>query len=336
MEPHQVGHGAEQVIGRFILLGRGRLLAAAFFRIAQALVTAFAATVIVWALLPLAPGDTATRVLLARGVDHPTAAEIASTREELGLNNPLHIQFVDWFSDVLQGDLGQSFTSRAPVTQEILERLPATLLLLGLALVFSAGLSLLFALISADNRDRWPDRLIQLYTQVGAALPTFVFALLALTFVVVGFQMGQVLANATWQAALIPAFIIGLDRAASWTQLLRAGLLEAMASGYANVARARGASERRILIRHALPNAFLPFLTAIGISVGALIGGAPLIEAIFTWPGLGAFLLEALSARNYPVIQAYVLIAALSYVTASLLIDLIAILIDPRLRRQAS
>ena len=330
-----MGHGSEQVISRIKQLRRDGLIAAAFSRIAQALITAFAATVIVWALLPLAPGDVATRVLLARGVDHPTAAEIAATRQELGLNNPLHVQFFDWVGQALQGDLGQSFTSRAPVTQEIMERLPATVMLLGMALVFSAVLSLLFALIAAGYRDRWPDRLIQLYTQIGAALPTFVFALLALTFIVVGFQMGRVLADATWKAALIPAFIIGLDRAASWTQLLRAGLLEAMASGYANVSRARGASERRILIRHALPNAFLPFLTAIGISVGALIGGAPLIEAIFTWPGLGAFLLEALSARNYPVIQAYVLIAALSYVSAALLIDLIAILIDPRLRQQA-
>ncbi|MEM9633538.1 MAG: ABC transporter permease [Pseudomonadota bacterium] len=331
-----MGHGSEPVIRQVKRLGRGGFPVAAFSRIVQAAVTAFAATVIVWALLPLAPGDVATRVLLARGVDDPSPAEIASTHEELGLNNPLHIQFLDWITLVLQGDLGQSFTSQLPVTKEILERLPATIMLLGLALVFSMVLSLLFALIAAGYRDRWPDRLIRLYTQIGAALPTFVFALLALSFVVVGFQMGRVLSDATWTAALIPAFIIGLDRAASWTQLLRSGLLSAMSSGYADVARARGASERRILLRHALPNAFLPFLTAIGISVGALIGGAPLIEAIFTWPGLGAYLLEALSARNYPVIQAYVLIAALSYVSAALLVDLIAILLDPRLRRHTS
>ncbi|MCV6584720.1 MAG: ABC transporter permease [Marinibacterium sp.] len=305
---------------------------AALIRCLQAGLTALAACVIVWALLPLAPGDVATRVLLARGVETPSAAEIEATREALGLNNPLPVQFVQWLGNVLQGDFGQSFTSQASVTQEILERLPATLILLGLALAFSIVFSLIFALLAAAFRDHWPDHLVRLYTQIGAALPTFVFALLALTFLVVGFQMGQVLSDVTWRAALIPAFIIGLDRAASWTQLLRAGLLEAMASGYADVARTRGASERRILLRHALPNAILPFLTAIGVSVGALIGGAPLIEAIFTWPGLGAYLLEALSARNYPVIQAYVLIAALSYVTAALLVDLTALLIDPRLR----
>lgn len=308
------------------------MIVAALWRITQALATAFAASIIVWAILPLAPGDPATRVLLARGVQDPTAAEIAAAREALGLNQPLLMQFSDWFWRVLHGDLGQSFTSRGSVTDEILDRLPATLILLGTALVVSIVLSLLFALIAAYYRDRWPDRLIRFYTQIGASLPTFIFGLLALQFIIVGFSVGRVLSDGVWTAALIPAFIIGLDRAAGWTQLLRAGLLEQMASDYADVARARGATERRILMRHALPNALLPFLTAIGVSIGALIGGAPLIEVIFTWPGLGAYLLEALTARNYPVIQAYVLIAAVSYVTAALLIDLTALAMDPRLR----
>ncbi|MEM6609429.1 MAG: ABC transporter permease [Pseudomonadota bacterium] len=321
-------------MARFKIVERGGLFAAALIRIGQALLTALAASVFVWALLPLAPGDVAERVLLARGMQDLTAAEIEAAREQLGLNDPLVVQFINWLGGVFQGDLGQSFTSQAPVSQEIMERLPATLMLLGLALIVSITLSLLLALVAAAYRDRWPDRLIRLYTQIGAALPTFVFALLALTFVVVGFQVGRVLAEPSWSAALIPAFIVGLDRAASWTQLLRAGLLQGMASGYAEVARSRGASERRILLRHALPNALLPFLTAIGMSVGALIGGTPLIEAIFTWPGLGAYLLEALTARNYPVIQGYVLIGALSYVVASLLVDLVAMVLDPRLRSQ--
>ncbi|PID60388.1 MAG: nickel ABC transporter permease [Gammaproteobacteria bacterium] len=312
------------------------MVVAVLRRVMQAALTALAASVIVWALLPLAPGDVATRVLMARGIQEPTPAEIAATHAELGLDDPLWVQFRLWLGRVMQGDFGQSFTSQAPVTQEIMERLPATVLLLGLALVFSIVLSLVFALVAAGFEGRWPDRLIRFYTQIGAALPTFVFALLALSFVVVGFQVGRVLSDVTLSAALVPGFIIGLDRAASWTQLLRAGLLEAMASGYADVARARGASRQRILLRHALPNALLPFLTAIGLSVGALIGGAPLIETIFTWPGLGAYLLEALTARNYPVIQAYVLIAALSYVVAALLVDLCAIVIDPRLRNQSA
>lgn len=308
------------------------MIVTTLWRIAQAVATAFAASIIVWAILPLAPGDPAARVLLARGVQEPTAAEVEAAREALGLNQPLLTQFTSWLGNVLQGDLGQSFTSRGSVTDEILTRLPATLILLGTALVISIALSMLFALLATYYRDRWPDLAIRLYTQIGASLPTFIFGLLALQFIIVGFSVGRVLSDGVWTAALIPAFIIGLDRAAGWTQLLSAGLLEQMSSDYADVARARGASERRILLRHALPNALLPFLTAIGISIGALIGGAPLIEVIFTWPGLGAYLLEALAARNYPVIQAYVLIAALSYVTAALLIDIIALVMDPRLR----
>lgn len=329
-----MGYGTQPVKQLAHILARSGLLVAALTRVAQALLTALAASVLVWAMLPLAPGNVATRVLLARGVNDPTPAEIAATHAELGLDRPLWAQFFHWLGRVVQGDFGESFTSQAPVTVEIMERLPATFLLLGLALLFSIVFSLLLALTAATFRNRWPDRWILLYTQIGAALPTFLFALLALTFLVVGFQMGRVLSEVSLAAALIPAFIIGLDRAASWTQLLRAGLLEAMSSGYAEVARARGATERRILLRHALPNALLPFLTAISLSIGALIGGAPLIEAIFTWPGLGAYLLDALTARDFPVIQAYVLLAALSYVAAALLVDLCAMALDPRLREQ--
>lgn len=310
---------------RFILIRTG-----------QAIVTAFAATVIAWMLLPLAPGDPAVRILLSSGKSDFTAVDLAELRHDLGLDRPMSQQFIDWLWRLLHGDLGTSFASGKPVMQAIVQRLPATLLLLGLALVFSVALSLIFALVAAAWRDRWPDRVLRLYSQAGAAIPTFIVALLALTYLVVGANMGRVLANVSWQAALLPALIIGIDRAASWTQLLRAGLLEQMASSYANIARSRGASERRILVRHALPNAFLPFLTAIGVNVGALIGGAPLIEAIFTWPGLGSYLLTALSSRDYPVIQAYVLFAAFSYVVAAFLVDLAAIAIDPRLRRGAT
>ncbi|WP_373355930.1 ABC transporter permease [Pseudoroseicyclus sp. CXY001] len=312
------------------------MLIASASRLLQAVLTAFAATVLVWALLPLAPGDPAMRLLMARGKTDFSVAELEALRRELGLDRPMVQQFLDWLWRLLHGDLGASFASGQPVVAEIFERLPATVLLLGLALLFSVALSLLFALAAAHWQDRWPDRVIQLYSQIGAALPTFVFALLALTYVVVGAGMGRVLAEVGWWAALLPAFIIGLDRAAGWTQLLRAGLLEQMASDHADMARARGATERRILLRHALPNAFLPFLTAIGVSVGALIGGAPLIEAIFTWPGLGNYLLSALSARDYPVIQAYVLFAAFSYVVAAFIVDLAAMGMDPRLRGRAA
>lgn len=309
------------------------MIRVALRRLMQAALTALAASVLVFAMLPLAPGDPAYRILKAKAPEHePTSLEVAELQDEMGLDKPLPVQYAAWLGRVVQGDLGTSWRSGRPVADEIARRLPATLTLLGLALVVSVVVALVLALISAAYRDRWPDRLIRGYTQIGAALPTFLFGLLALQYFVVGAGVGQVLSGGALSMALLPALIIGVDRAAGWTQLLRASLIDAMNSGYAHVSRARGARRRRTLLVHALPNAALPFLTAIGVSIGALLGGSPIIEELFTWPGLGSFTLSALTARDFPVIQAFVLISALLYTTASLLIDLAALALDPRLR----
>lgn len=309
------------------------MIRVALRRLAQAGLTAFAASLLVWAMLPLAPGDPAYRILKSQAPDHePTAAAVAELREEMGLDQPLPVQYAVWLGKVVQGDLGTSWATGRPVRQEIARRLPATLTLLGLALVVSVCVALVLALVAAAFHDRWPDRLIRAYTQVGAALPTFLFGLLALQYLVVGAGMGKVLSGGALGVALLPAIIIGVDRAAGWTQLLRVSLIEAMNSGYAHVSRARGARTRRTLLIHALPNAALPFLTAVGVSIGALLGGAPIIEELFTWPGLGSYTVSALTARDFPVIQAFVLVSALLYTVASLLIDLVAVALDPRLR----
>lgn len=301
-------------------------------RLFQAVLTALAATVIVWALLPLSPGDPVMRILEARFIHEPNDMQIANLREELALDQPLPLQYVQWLGRVVQGDFSVSYRTGRPVLTEIAERLPATLLLLGTALLVSVLVSLVLALVSVAWRGRWPDRLILLYTQIGAALPTFVFALLVLQYVVVGAGVGKVLSNGTLALVLLPALTIGIDRAAGWTQLLRASLLEAMNANFAQVARARGAGRWFVLWRHALPNGLLPFLTAVGVSIGALIGGAPIIEEIFTWPGLGRYVLQALSARDFPVIQGFVLLSGLAYVVTSLMVDLVAMMIDPRIR----
>ncbi|WP_316858598.1 ABC transporter permease [uncultured Cohaesibacter sp.] len=308
------------------------MLAVLVKRTIQAGLSALAATIIVWLILPLAPGDPANRIFIARGIDDATEGQLAALRQEMGLNLPLPQQFLRWFTDLMHGDLGLSFTTGRPVLQDFLGHLPPTLMMLGLALLLSTLATILLSLLAVMYHNRWPDKVIALYTEITAALPTFVFALLALNYVVVGWQFGRVIADVSWTAALMPAFIIGLDRAGGWIQLLRASLLAEMADSYAFVAKSRGASDIRILLRHALPNSLKPLLSAIGLSVGALLGGAPLIEAIFSWPGVGSYLLSALTARDYPVIQAYVLIAALGYVVAAFLVDVAIAMLDPRLR----
>jgi ABC-type dipeptide/oligopeptide/nickel transport system permease component len=304
-------------------------------RIAQAILTALGASVIVWALLPLAPGDPATRILMSRGIDEPNQMQIEELRSQLALDRPLPLQYVEWLGRAVRGDLSVSYKSGRPVLQELGQRAPATFTLLGAALVISVTASLVLALVSARYYNQWPDRLIMGYTQLGAAVPTFILALLVLHYVIVGAGLGKVLSGGALAAVLWPALTVGLDRAAGWTQLLRANLLENLESSHVLVARARGASQGRALLRYALPNSILPFLTAIGVSVGALIGGAPIIEEIFTWPGIGRYVLQALSARDFPVVQGFVLISGLCYAAASLLVDLLGMALDPRIRGEA-
>lgn len=305
-----------------------------FKRTVQALGSAFAAMSLAWLILPLAPGDPANRIFLARGINEPTELELTSLRAEMGLDDPLIYQFLHWITQLFQGDLGISYATGRPVIVELFSYLPASLLMLGIALLLSILIALILAFISVLYQNHWPDRIIIFYTEITAALPTFVFALLALNYVIVGGQVGKVLGEVSISAALLPAFIIGLDRAGGWTQLLRANLLAEMRSGYAFVARSRGSSEIRILLRHAFPNGIKPLISVIGLSVGALLGGAPLIEAIFSWPGIGSYLLDALTARDFPVIQAYILFAALAYVIASYLADIATYFLDPRLREE--
>lgn len=311
--------------------GRGIARALAL-RLMQAGLAAFGASLLVWLMLPLAPGDPVDMILSARRIEEPTAEQIAALRDRFGLDLPLWQRYLLWLSGVVQGDFGLSWRTGEPVWDGLVHRLPATLSLVGLSLVVSVGWSLALALVAARWVGRWPDRLVLGYTRLFAAIPSFVLALLVLQFAVVGLGVGRVLSGGTGATLILAAAVLGIDRAAGWTQLLRAGLIEQLARGPADVARARGAGPARVLTVYALPPAMLPWLTALGISLGGLIGGAPILEAIFTWPGLGAHVLTALSVRDVPVIQAFVLIAVLAYVVASLLVDALALLMDPRLR----
>lgn len=301
-------------------------------RVFQALVTVFGASIVIWALLPLAPGDPALRLLQARGVQDPQPQEIAAVRAEWGLDQPLPQQYVRWLSRAVRGDLSASYQTGRPVVEELGKRLPVTLRLTGLALVIALTLSVMGAIIGTAYWERWPDQLLRLLTQLGASTPSFLIGLLALQYIVVGLGIGQVLSGGDTRLILLPALTLAVGRTADWTQLLRANLLEAIGANYTLVAAARGATKVRVLVRYALPNAALPFLTAIGVGIGGLIGGAAIVEAVFTWPGIGSYVLAAISARDFPVVQGFVVISVLAYVVASLLVDLGSVLLDPRIR----
>lgn len=301
-------------------------------RFASASLAIFGATVLVWALLPLAEGDTAERVLQARGVGDPSRTEIESVREEFALDRPLVHQYFAWLGRAARGDFSVSYQSGKPVAEEIFKRLPATTLLVFVALIFAIFSSVALALTSAAFHRKIPDRLIQFLTQAGAAMPSFLLGLLLLQFFVVGFGYGKIIATDSLNDVWLPAVCLAVGRAADWTQILRANLLEALNARFVLVARARGASRWRILFLYALPNALVPFLTVVGVGVGGLLGGAAIVETVFSWDGIGSFAVAAVAARDLPVVQGFVMTATLVFVASSLTVDLLSRIVDPRLR----
>ena len=301
-------------------------------RVIQAVLTVFGASILIWSLLPLTPGDPALKLLEAQGVDAPLPQEIESVRIEWGMDRPLPVQYFQWFKRAIHGDLSTSFQSGKPVTTELGKRLPRTLMLSGTALIIALLLSVSTALIASSYEEQWPDHLIRVLTQIGASMPSFLIGLVILYLVVLKLHWGFVIPRVDFRHVWLAAFCLGIERSANWTQLLRANLLEMLNKRYTLVARARGSSRMRILLKYALPNAALPFITAVGVGIGALLGGAPIIEVIFSWPGTGSFVVESIAARDIPVIQGFVLISTIIYVVMSLLVDILAGLMDARIR----
>lgn len=301
-------------------------------RLVQALIAALGASLLVWALLPLAPGDPALRVLVSRGVSEPTPREIVAQRAELGLDRPLTVQYIDFLRGAVRGDLGESFQTGEPVLGEIAAVLPATALLATVALVLALLTAVPAAFVAAAWAGRWPDGILRALALVGSATPGFLLGLVVLYVAALGLEWAKVVADGTLPNVWAPAVALAIPIAAVWSRLLRASLLEALGSRYVLVARARGASRVRVLIRHALPNAALPFLTAVGLGVGGLLGGAVIVEVVFSWPGLGSYVVQAIGARDLAAVQAFAAASALFFVITSLLVDLAGTLLDPRIR----
>jgi ABC-type dipeptide/oligopeptide/nickel transport system permease component len=201
-------------------------------------------------------------------VENPQEPQIEAVRQELNLDEPRIVQYLAWLGRAARGDLSISFQSGRPVAEEIAKRFPATALLAVVALVFSIVLSVSAALIGAAFYDKSPDKIIRFLTQAGAAMPSFLLGLLVLQFVVVRFGWGKVVSGSSIADVFLPALCLAVGRASDWTQILRANLLEALDARYTIVARARGATRRRVLLRYALPNALIPFLTVVGVGSG--------------------------------------------------------------------
>lgn len=256
-------------------------------------------------------------------------------REELGLNKPLYKQFGSYvWSLVIRGDLGTSYQSKQPVAKEIMQRFPTTILLAVVSVILSVGIGIPTGILSAIRQYSWIDKLSRALALLGVSMPNFWQGLMNILLFSV--YLGWLPASGFygWQYWILPAVTIGTSSAATITRMTRSSMLEVIRQDYIRTARAKGQSERVITIHHALKNALIPIITIIGIQFGGLLGGAVLTETVFAIPGLGKFMVDAIKARNYPVVQGGVLILAFVFSFVNLIIDILYAFVDPRIKSQ--
>lgn len=297
-----------------------------------------AASMVIFAAIEVVPGDPAAFMLGMNAAPDTLAA----LREQMGLNAPLPLRYLHWLQGLLSGDLGLSYTYKAPVAGLIADRLAVSLPLAGLALVLAAGVAVPLGLIAAARRGRAADAAVMGVAQVGVAVPNFWFAmLLVLVFALrlrwlpAGGFPGWADPLAALRALILPAVALALPQAAILARVLRSALIETLGQDYIRTARAKGLSRGQALRRHALRNALIPVLTILGMQFAFLLAGAIIIENVFYLPGLGRLIFQAITQRDLIVVESAVMVLVVAVILVSFLTDLAYALVDPRLRRPA-
>ena len=283
---------------------------------------------LVFLLLHFIPGDPVDLLLgdSALGTDRETL------RDQMGLNDPLIVQYLRYFGDLLQGDWGTSLFSKKPVFDEILERVPASMELMFGAMVVTILVAMPLGLIAAVNKGSWIDQGAMIFSLLGVSIPNFWLGPMLILLFSIHFDLLPVNERGGLEHLILPALTLGTSLASILARITRSSVVESLETEYIRTARSKGISELRILFRHALRNALIPIVTVIGLQVGVLLSGAIITEAIFDWPGLGNLLISAINSRNYPLVQGCVLFIAGSYVMVNLAIDLLYAYLDPRIR----
>ena len=296
-------------------------------RLAQGLLVLLGVTTIVFALTFVAGDPVATLAPL-----EATPEERVAFAHNMGLDRPIPVQYVDFLAHAARGDFGMSYSSHEPAMGEVLDRLPATILLTGAAVLFALVVSVPLGLLAAINHDRWIDVVARLFAFLGQSIPVFLLGVVLI--IVFGVELHWLPSSGTgsWKNLVMPAVAVGSFSAAVLARLLRSSLLEVLSQDYIRTAYAKGLRGRVVVVRHALRNAALPFITMLGLQVGFLLSGAVVAETIFAYPGVGRLAVEAISRKDVPVIQSFVIVAALIVIVANLFVDLVYTRIDPRIR----
>lgn len=298
----------------------------------------FVASLVVFAVIEVIPGDPAAYML---GLN-ASPDTVAALRETLGLNQSLPMRYLGWVGGMLTGDLGTSYTYRVPVAELVADRLAVSLPLAAGALVLSTALALPAGLVAAARRGRAADAAVIGATQLGIAVPNFWFAMLLVLLLAVRWRIFPAGGFPGWsdpvaalRALVLPTVALALPQAAILARVLRSALIETMGQDYIRTARAKGLSRARALLRHALRNAMIPVLTILGMQFSFLLAGAIIIENVFYLPGLGRLIFQAITQRDLIVVESVVMILVFAVIMVTFLTDLAYAAVDPRLRRRA-
>jgi len=302
------------------------------YRTATSLVVLCGVSVLTFGLTFLTPGDPARTVLRQQYGQTPSRAVVEAFREKHGLDEPLVVQYVDWLIGVLQGDLGNSYLSGRPVVELLAEALPPTLQLSTAALVVALVVAVPAGVLSAVHQGEWIDTLSQLAALIGVSMPNFWLGYLLIIVFSLQLSLFPVAGSGGLSHLVLPAVALGTGMTAIITRLVRMSLLEVLDEPYVKTARSKGLSERIVVYKHALRNALIPVVTVVGLQFGFLLSGAVVVEIVFQRPGLGVLLVDAVFARDYPVVQGAVLLIAVLFVLTNTLVDLTYQYLDPRIQ----
>lgn len=286
-------------------------------------------TALTFLMLHLVPGDPVAAMFIGQG--GAKTEQLEMVREQLGLNDPLPVQYVNYMKKMLRGDLGNSIRTNEPVSTMIVRNFPPTLQLtlasMGVAIVVGGTLGI----IAAVNRGKIIDNLVMLVALAGVSMPSFWLGLLLISLFSIWLKWFPIIGGDGWKALVLPALALGFAAAAIIARMVRSSLLEVLSENYIVTARAKGIVEQRVIVRHALRNAAIPVITIVGLQFGGLLAGAVIVEQVFTRQGIGRMLVAALQSRDFPVAQGGVLFVAVVYVLVNLFVDLLYGAIDPRI-----
>lgn len=284
---------------------------------------------LVFFIMSLSPGDPARTIL---GENAPQES-VDALREELGLNDPVVVQYVNYMKDLLHGDLGESYKSGRPVFGEIVARFPATLKLAFWGMLFAVALSIPIGIISATKQYSAIDSVSMVFALLGVATPNFwlgLMLIIAFSLNLRWFPSGGM--EAGWRSLVLPVITLGTGCMANITRTTRSSMLEVIRQDYIRTAKAKGVSRNKVINKHALKNALIPVVTVIGLQFGSLLGGAVLTEAVFSWPGVGTFLVNSIKAKDTPAVLGCVIVFSICFSIVNLCVDLLYAYIDPRIK----